>query len=74
MKLKVIFSTPARQYLFNVSDKDTRTRSTAQKMKLSIKNFFSKCDQILHGKLDFLCSGPPNCTSNVVINLLVLGD
>ena len=35
---------------------------TAQKMKFSIKNFFSKCDQIiftkeiLNGKFHFLCS------------------
>ena len=33
---------------------------TAQKMKFSIKDFFSKCDQIteeiLNGKLQFLCS------------------
>ena len=28
----------------------------AQKMKFSIKDFFSKCDQILNGKLHFLCS------------------
>ena len=38
------------------------TASTAQKMKFSIKYFFSKCDQIrsteeiLNGKLHFLCS------------------
>ena len=34
-------------------------KSTTQKMKFSIKDFFSKCDQIrrkLHGKLHFLCS------------------
>ena len=45
-------------------------KSTAQKMKFFIKDFFSKCDQILHfsadlvslteeilnGKLHFLCS------------------
>ena len=33
---------------------------TTQKMKFSIKDFFSKCDQIrriLNGKLHFLCSG-----------------
>ena len=32
---------------------------TAQKMKFSIKDFFSKCDQIrnLNEKLHFLCSG-----------------
>ena len=34
--------------------------NTAQKMKFSIKDFFSKCDQIteeiLNGKLQFLCS------------------
>ena len=36
--------------------------TTAQKMKFSIKDFFSKCDQIqftkeiLNGKLHFLCS------------------
>ena len=29
--------------------------ATAQKMKFSIKDFFSKCDQILNGKLYFLC-------------------
>ena len=29
---------------------------TAQKKKFSIKDFFSKCDQILNGKLHFLCS------------------
>ena len=28
----------------------------AQKMKFSIKGFFSKCDQILNRKLHFLCS------------------
>ena len=37
------------------------TGTTEQKMKFSIKNFFSKCDQIstekiLNGKLHFLCS------------------
>ena len=34
-------------------------RHTAQKMKFSIKDFFSKCDQIrrkLNGKRHFLCS------------------
>ena len=36
-------------------------RNTAQKMKFSIKDFFSKCDQIRrknfsHGKINFLCS------------------
>ena len=30
--------------------------NTAQKMKFSIKKFFSKCDQILNGKLHFLRS------------------
>ena len=25
-------------------------------MKFSIKDFFSKCDQILNGKIHFLCS------------------
>ena len=41
-----------------------RVTHTAQKMKFSIKDFSSKCDQIrsngngkLHGKLHFLCSG-----------------
>ena len=29
---------------------------TTQKIKFSIKDFFSKCDQILNGKLHFLCS------------------
>ena len=31
-------------------------RNTAQKMKFSIKDFFSKCNQI-RSKLHFLCSG-----------------
>ena len=38
---------------------------TAQKMNFSIKDFFSKCDQILNGKLGtwniFLCSVFFNC-------------
>ena len=29
--------------------------NTAQKMKFSIKDFFSNCDQILKEKLHFLC-------------------
>ena len=29
---------------------------TAQKVKCSIQDFFSKCDQIYNGKLHFLCS------------------
>ena len=33
-----------------------RVDFTAQKMKFSIKDFFSKFDQILNGKLYFLCS------------------
>ena len=42
-----------------------KATTTAQKMKFSIKDFFSKCDQIrrvtfteeiLNGKLHFLCS------------------
>ena len=36
------------------------TKTTAEKMKISIKDFFSKCDQIprkiLNGKLRFLCT------------------
>ena len=34
----------------------TTESHTAQKMKFSIKDFFSKCDQILNIKLHFLCS------------------
>ena len=34
----------------------TAKRSTAQKMKFSIKDFFSKCDQI-NVQLHFLCGG-----------------
>ena len=36
----------------------TRTKKTAlhEKFSFFIKNFFSKCDQILNGKLLFLCS------------------
>ena len=32
------------------------TKFTVQKMKFSIKDFFSKCDQILNEKLHFFCS------------------
>ena len=32
------------------------TLTTAQKMKFSIKDFFSKCEQILNRNLQFLCS------------------
>ena len=36
------------------------TKTTAEKVKISIKDFFSKCDQIprkiLNGKLRFLCT------------------
>ena len=31
-------------------------KNTAQKMKFSIKDFFSECDQIFNGNLHFLCS------------------
>ena len=51
----------------NWSNHDITTTNPAQKMKFSIKDFFSKCDQIrrdlvtfteeiLNGKLYFLCS------------------
>ena len=30
--------------------------NTAPKMKCPIKDFFSKCEEILHGKLHLLCS------------------
>ena len=30
---------------------------TAQKMKFVIKDFLSKCEEILNGKLYFLCNG-----------------
>ena len=35
---------------------------TTQKMKFSIKDFFSKCDQILNGKLHFFVQCVPFCT------------
>ena len=35
-------------------DIDKLASDTAQKMKFSIKDFFSKCDQIFNGKLHFL--------------------
>ena len=37
-------------------DIDKLASDTAQKMKFSIKDFFSKCDQIFNGKLHFLWS------------------
>ena len=39
---------------------------TAQKMKFSIKDFFSKCDQIRR-KLHFLCSV---CSADILVNFL----
>ena len=41
-------------YLENIQ---TSEMDTVQKIKSSIENFFSKCDQIRNGKLHFLCSG-----------------
>ena len=38
-------------------------KRTAQKMKFSIKDFFRKCDQILNGKLHFLCNVKTNKNS-----------
>ena len=46
--------------------------NNAQKMKFSIKDFFSKCDQItfteeiLNGKLYFLCNENPAKPSGVI--------
>ena len=37
-------------------DIDKLASDTAQKIKFSIKDFFSKCDQIFNGKLHFLWS------------------
>ena len=34
----------------------TRTKYSAQKMKFSIKDFFTFTEEILNGKLHFLCS------------------
>ena len=51
---------------------------TAQKLKFSIKDFFSECnfftltEEIFNGKLHFLCSGYGNLafslSSNVMVN------
>ena len=38
---------------------------TARKMKFSIKDFFSKPDQILNGKLHFLCSDEKRTTGRI---------
>ena len=40
--------------------------STAQKMKFSIQDSFSKCDQILNGNLHFLWSGPTKAACDVL--------
>ena len=64
------FNTPPEEQLFHSIGKILLERKdiTAQKMKFSIKGFFSKCDQtvtadlvtfteeILNGKLHFLCN------------------
>ena len=44
-------------------------------MRFSIKDFFSKCDQILNGKLHFLCSGFRNvseCNRKIIFLKLKL--
>ena len=46
------FINPTSQFSNNFQAK----LGTAQKMKFSLKNLFSKCDQILNGKPHFLCS------------------
>ena len=51
-----LFSEPVKQVnVTPIFKKDDQTL-TAQKTKFSIKDFFSKCDQILNGKLHFMCS------------------
>ena len=58
---------------------------TAQKMKFSIKDFFGKCDQIrsfldlvtfteeiLHGKLHFLCSAYSDFKNVSIVSIVVL--
>ena len=43
--------------LLFLQDQAMPPKDTAQKMKFSIKDFFSKYYQILNGKLHFLCRG-----------------
>ena len=55
--------------------------NTAQKMKFSIKDFFSKCDQVLNGKLHFfmpwylrlVLSNLPNCKLSSKVKILKFG-
>ena len=64
-KVKVKLSDSQLNNLKTAIKNDTRVTLIAQKMKLSIRNFFSKCEtadlvtfteEILNGKLYFLCS------------------
>ena len=43
--------------------------NTARKTKFSIKDFFSKCDEILNGKLHFLCSEKPSFQQHFILLL-----
>ena len=66
--LHEIFRINANKYKIKLKCQGYSTNRTAQKMKLSLKDFFSKCDQIrrpadlftftaeiFNGKLHFLC-------------------
>ena len=46
LKRKNFQSTPGQSYLQNTTENRRITNVIAQKMKFSIKDFFSKCDQI----------------------------
>ena len=54
--LKNMNSSFSKSLLF-LQDQAMPAKDTAQKMKFSIKDFFSKYNQILNGKLHFLCRG-----------------
>ena len=45
---------------------------TVHKMKFSITNFFSKCDQILNAKLHFLCSETFNSYTRKIMQILLI--
>ena len=49
------------------SSPSSGTTYTSEKAKFSIKDFFSKCEEILNGKIHFLCSVRETTKSITVI-------
>ena len=60
IKFQILFECQSKRYIKGALSRFPfifrQTASHCKKKKFSIKNFFSKCDQILNGKLYFLSS------------------